>query len=450
MKNSIAILGLFYCCFIFSCAQEIGDMESIPIQSEKPVLYSDLFCVGHSNEDLATDRQFIFNPTVWPKINSCEARTLKYYIDPACIGTVYELAISQAIAEYNALESSLHYTHTTAYNEAHLFFHCHEGGSCGGGATTTPLSNQVDPLLAPSSVTTFPSGGKIGAEVQLPLWDYCVCNDLNNCNSAFDINSCMFKRLVMHEIGHTIGIAHNDGVASNTVQWGPPAGYQETSVFNSGQQLALACNWCHIQLCNFNEHDITIIEKFYPALPELSTPEIAVFFDPCSQLIHLFDNANPQTNSEGWEFQWFVLGLSNTPEIQQENPGRARVGYEPGEEVCIYLKIEDPCGNSVFSDELCYITPACPNHGNWIPGVPITKPECTPFGGCPAGFECLNGVCVPIVAEPECHYNWDCPEGYDCKNGICVKPNNNDCVHGQCPPGFTCKLGQCEPIPDPN
>ncbi len=47
-------------------------------------------------------------------------------------------------------------------------------------------------------------------------------------------------------------------------------------------------------------------------------------------------------------------------------------------------------------------------------------PACRVDADCPTGYECIEGVCVPIILPPQCTRDTDCPTGYVCTEGVCV------------------------------
>jgi len=81
-------------------------------------------------------------------------------------------------------------------------------------------------------------------------------------------------------------------------------------------------------------------------------------------------------------------------------------------------------------------------------GEAEAAPECERDSDCPPGYECVDGICVPIVVPPECERDSDCPAGYECVDGICVPiVVPPECyTDGDCPPGYECVDGICVPI----
>ena len=62
----------------------------------------------------------------------------------------------------------------------------------------------------------------------------------------------------------------------------------------------------------------------------------------------------------------------------------------------------------------------CDLFGDRGGGTPQPTPECDANNPCPAGQECVNGVCVDEQPSPECDENNPCPEGQECVDGVCV------------------------------
>ena len=225
--------------------------------------------------------------TYWDKfqiISTCEAGSLTFRIDSECEESGYSDAIMEAINEYNNIpESSINLSVASSEEEAHLFFDCVQGTWCLGGNSSIPFDK--NDLPGPNVITTFDSGGSIGGEIHLNInWEHCECTGESYVDCEYeDVPfSCLLKRTVMHEIGHSLGIAHNGQTFFGNpthIEGTPDTTYDPESIFNDSDELSSRCDLCDAP-CEFNANDIIAIQTLYPASPNLAC-ECPELVDEC-------------------------------------------------------------------------------------------------------------------------------------------------------------------------
>ncbi len=217
--------------------------------------------ISDSNE--IESRQIQFNQDLWQLITPCEASNLTYFLDPSCVGSPYEDVYHAAMREYNQLDLTIQFTPVQNAAEADLVFVCRDGGVCGGANASAPFDEDDLPgFSAPNVQTFFDSGGSIGGQIDFSInWDRCPCTDEDSCNFLDFEPLCMFKKTIMHEVGHVLGIAHNSETFGTLIEGSNPDTYQPGSVFNAGPNADRGCRWC--QDCEFTEDDIFALESLY-------------------------------------------------------------------------------------------------------------------------------------------------------------------------------------------
>jgi len=240
------ILIFLILTIIVACNKE-SDLR--PIEQNTSVNFID-------NKDSLTFRQEFWDR--FQRITPCEARAITFFIDNNCIGTPYQNAIFDAVVAYNNVNgSSLQFNQTNSQGDADLVFDCVTGDGCGEAIASPPFPANIPGF--PNTVTTFPSGGTIGGLIHLEIgWTSCPCTE-PGCNFVGFEPPCMFQRTVMHEIAHTLGLAHNDDVTGTNVPGTPNVNDDPNSVFNSGPTTFGNCDWCDAP-CVFNANDITAIQ----------------------------------------------------------------------------------------------------------------------------------------------------------------------------------------------
>ena len=109
-------------------------------------------------------------------------------------------------------------------------------------------------------------------------------------------------------------------------------------------------------------------------------------------------------------------------------------------------RLANPNWGATPDYSVSYTAPGCPDDGGG---------ECTVDADCPEGYDCVNGVCVPVG---QCRVDADCPEGYVCVNGVCVPESTGStypviaCIDGiyALNPGFgfDCSIDTVTIVPD--
>ena len=252
MKKTLVSI-FFLSILFFSCSD---DNTLIP-EFQKPA-------------DIET-RQLVLDNWIPP--SPCEAANLTVFIHPNCLGTEWEHGVLNAMNAYNDAPTGINFSLTSSANDADIEICCEDFN--------------IDNLIG---VANFPSSDyTVGDKVFLNTHWLGLCDD-----------DCFYQGLVMHEFGHSLGIAHNEhldgeeievhnwvylngellplGPIHENVSWvegtSPPGESDLTSVFNSLHD-------CDITLCEFNQNDILALQSLYPESitgpAELCPGEIGTF-----------------------------------------------------------------------------------------------------------------------------------------------------------------------------
>lgn len=72
--------------------------------------------------------------------------------------------------------------------------------------------------------------------------------------------------------------------------------------------------------------------------------------------------------------------------------------------------------------------------------IVLREPACSADDDCPAGGECVDGVCLFTY---ECSGIADCPTGESCSDGRCVRATDRDCSSDAACDGLVCVDGSC-------
>lgn len=237
---------------------------------------------------------------VFDPITAQEAASLRVYIDPCFVGTVYEDAIPAALQEFQASATIFRFTIIPFPNYAHLTFSCDDGNVCGQGLGSPPL---------PPTATFFPSGGAIGNEITLmTTWNSCPC-------TPEELDQCYFERTVLHEIFHSLGFVHNDEQEFFTHAEGTPTDdYIPGSVINSGQSEYNSGNLCN-PTCVLSEWDLIALRDLYPC-PAPTASDITynqsgsqianLIATPYAGILHQF-RYRPKSAFVWWQLPWQTL-----------------------------------------------------------------------------------------------------------------------------------------------
>jgi len=277
-------------------------------------------------------------------LTPCEAANLTYYIDDCFTGTGYDGAIQAAMNAYNEAPISLFWTQVSDPNEADLTFDC-ETGNCGTGVASPPIDVEEaypnvfpEGSVDPNVQTTFPSGGTIGSLIYLatPEWDNCKCDEE-------ELDQCFFMTTVMHEVGHTLGLMHNDlgGFSSLAAEHipGTPTGADPESIFNSGTYhiFGQEVGFCE-RPCTFGANDINALQSLYPEVIIDGPLELCVGQDG----LYCLSGPNLRTNVEIF---WGINGQA------QNTNGVFRCfnfsSLDPGQYVITAWIYEPKCNYSV-------------------------------------------------------------------------------------------------------
>jgi len=190
-------------------------------------------------------------------IDPCK-ETILVFIEDCLEGSPYEEVIPRALDLYN-LNTVLTFETTEVRDSAHLTLDCEEGGVCGQAYAAFPVPNLPNEGPFRDKQTRFPSGGTIGSLIEFNInTTACPCDEE-------EITPCYYQFVVMHELGHVIGLYHNDKSTSTggPIQIaGTPTGYDPGSIFNSASAYAEAGVGCNLP-CNFSLNDLTAINSIY-------------------------------------------------------------------------------------------------------------------------------------------------------------------------------------------
>lgn len=244
MKKSTFFIALILgVLFTYSCQKDIPDvtLENDKVESRHLVVQD------------------------WEPPGPCEASNFIIYISENCIDLPWEEAIYSAAQAYNDAGASIHFEITTDISvPADITFRCE-------------VLNNVSLY----GLGEWPSEDhQIGATIYLNGFPYLI----NSCGEPF--SACSLQGIVMHEIGHNLGLGHNEDSESDQWAIGP-------FIFLNGElyHVGSAGSGIHIpetpepgtndpgsimnetipdcnQPCVFNENDLIALHTLYPTLIE--------------------------------------------------------------------------------------------------------------------------------------------------------------------------------------
>jgi len=195
-------------------------------------------------------------------LDACNAADIKIFVKDDCDETVFASAVSDAIQLYNEAPVGIGIQVINDESEADIVISCIDGVVCGQGTT---IAGENGP-------------GTEGTQIFLEsTWENCPCDDedFGGCNFVGSVPDCMFTRVAMHELGHALGIDHND--EGSHIVGTPDVDYDPNSVFNSGPIKRENCVWCDSP-CEFNQNDLDALSILYPCACE---PNLTGDLDIC-------------------------------------------------------------------------------------------------------------------------------------------------------------------------
>ena len=300
-------LTLLFLLFIISCNKEADNDQQ---------LFSD-------EDQKLEQRHYVIDEWI-----PLDCAIITYSIEEGC-DTDWENGILAAVAAYNDLEVAIQIDPAPPGTEADIVIECvHFASSTFGG------------------VATFPAGdGQVGSQMLL------------NSNLECD-NPCYFQHVVMHELGHNLGIMHNNGQSGNgvteiaynpqtmeydkisTIMVQPfhisntPLGNIDGSVFNNRGN-------CDEISCDFHPYDILALSTVYD---QCECPETVD--DPCDCPVVFEDEIETACFCicYGWE-----LDDANPPNSHYTEVSRTEVECNFSEGVCTdrnelyYCEIIEEC-----------------------------------------------------------------------------------------------------------
>ena len=173
----------------------------------------------------------------------CKAPYLKVYIDDCFEDSFYDGIIPDVLQAYNDLGLIINFTTTESIEDADIIIECFEStGSCFGG-NVVPEGIQTLIIL---NIANF----------------YFRC-----CPGQSTPNLCQATSIVMHEIGHALGLGHTDNKDAKNIPG--TVSSDPTSIYNSGSFV----NWCNLP-CEFADSDIEALEILYGTETDESPYEI--------------------------------------------------------------------------------------------------------------------------------------------------------------------------------
>ena len=222
--NIILLLTLL---IIFSCQDNIQEKEL----TENTIIKID-------------ERQVVLADWIPP---SCAS--ISVFVSPNC-GANTEQAVQEAIDAYNETDTAIFMEPASTEDSADIVVDC------------------VESLGINLATGQFPTeDGKVGGPI-------LVTNGIeNSCEDP-----CFLKGIIIHEMGHALGIGHN-GITAGTTSNGDRLNFDQIENTDSrgrdrGSIFNAIAPDCDDPNCTFSEDDIVALETIYPVPNPCDCPEV--------------------------------------------------------------------------------------------------------------------------------------------------------------------------------
>jgi len=251
MKLIKVLVILCMVSFIFSCSDELVTDEIIEIQDA-----TDVLICGYDHQASSRQEQI----TTVPLFNPCDALNLFVLVDLSeCASDdieLYECAIDNSIASYNALPESTGIGMTMITDESEL--------PPGEAVNITIDCEEIFhfflgiPLLGSAARRSTPE-------------DISVIKIHDDITNIFPVqpgpDCCQLQKTVMHELGHALGLGHTQGGTGSAQHIpGTPMG-EANSIMNSSSIDN------YMGGCEFTPGDLLALDILYGDRPCIACPD---------------------------------------------------------------------------------------------------------------------------------------------------------------------------------